>query len=65
MFLVVVLVIVTVVRHLDASTNGFGGPGSGSCVGGPASGSSGQPVGDGNVRFPCSGGGSVTVHLGN
>jgi hypothetical protein len=62
MLLVVVLVIITVVRHLDG---GLGGRGSGSCVGGPATGASGQPAGNGNYRFPCSGGGSVTVHIGN
>jgi hypothetical protein len=38
---------------------------SNACVGGIVSGSAGQPVGNGDVRFPCTGGGSVTVHLGN
>lgn len=38
---------------------------SNSCVGGVVPGSAGQPVGNGDVRFPCTGGGSVTIHLGN
>ena len=37
----------------------------GPCVGGPAPGATGQPVGNGNYRFPCMGGGSTVVHLGN
>jgi len=36
----------------------------GPCVGGPAMGSTGQPVGNGNYRFDCVGGGSTVVHLG-
>jgi hypothetical protein len=38
---------------------------SGPCVGGPAPGATGQPVGHGNYRFDCVGGGSTVVHLGN
>jgi hypothetical protein len=38
---------------------------SGSCIGGPVTGSAGQPVGNGDYRFPCSGGGSTVIHLGN
>lgn len=36
----------------------------GPCVGGPVMGSVGQPVGNGNYRFDCDGGGSTVVHLG-
>jgi hypothetical protein len=38
---------------------------SGPCLGGPAQGSTGQPVGHGNYRFNCVFGGSTVVHLGN
>lgn len=38
---------------------------SGPCVGGPAPGATGQPIGHGNYRFDCMGGGSTVVHLGN
>jgi hypothetical protein len=38
---------------------------SGPCIGGPAPGATGQPVGHGNYRFDCVGGGSTVVHLGN
>jgi hypothetical protein len=37
----------------------------GPCVGGPAMGSAGQPVGHGNYRFDCVDGGSTVVHFGN
>jgi len=38
---------------------------SGPCMGGPAPGATGQPVGHGNYRFNCIDGGSTVVHLGN
>jgi hypothetical protein len=38
---------------------------SGPCIGGPIFGAAGEPVGHGNYRFECSGGGSTVVHLGN
>jgi hypothetical protein len=38
---------------------------SGPCVGGPAQGAAGVPIGHGNYRFNCVGGGSTVVHLGN
>jgi hypothetical protein len=38
---------------------------SGDCVGGPAQNAVGQPDGNGNVTLPCSGGGSITIHVGN
>lgn len=38
---------------------------SGPCDGGPVLGASGVDVGHGNVRFPCTFGGSTVVHLGN
>jgi hypothetical protein len=38
---------------------------NGPCIGGPASGATGTPVGNGNFRFDCAGGGSTIVHLGN
>jgi len=38
---------------------------SGPCVGGPVMGATGQPVGNGNYKFPCTGGGSTVVHIGN
>jgi hypothetical protein len=38
---------------------------SGPCIGGPIFGAAGQPLGRGNYRFECSGGGSTVVHLGN
>jgi hypothetical protein len=37
---------------------------NGPCVGGPAMGSTGQPIGNGNYRFACVDGGSTVVHLG-
>jgi len=38
---------------------------NGPCIGGPAPGATGTPVGHGNFRFDCAGGGSTIVHLGN
>jgi hypothetical protein len=38
---------------------------NGPCIGGPAPGATGTPVGHGNFRFDCAGGGSTVVHLGN
>jgi hypothetical protein len=38
---------------------------NGPCIGAPASGATGTPVGNGNYRFDCAGGGSTVVHLGN
>jgi len=38
---------------------------SGPCIDGPVMGAPGQPVGNGNYRFACAGGGSTIVHLGN
>jgi hypothetical protein len=38
---------------------------NGPCIGGPAPGAAGTPVGNGNFRFDCVGGGSTVVHLGN
>ncbi len=38
---------------------------SGDCVGGPVQNAVGQPDGNGNVSLPCSGGGSITIHVGN
>jgi hypothetical protein len=38
---------------------------SGSCVGGPVTGSTGQSLGNGNYKFTCADGGSTVVHLGN
>ena len=35
---------------------------SGPCIGGPAPGAEGVPVGNGNYRFDCVGGGSTIVH---
>jgi hypothetical protein len=37
----------------------------GPCIGGPALGSSGTAIGNGNYRFDCVDGGSTVVHLGN
>lgn len=37
----------------------------GPCLGGPAIGSAGAPIGNGNFRFNCVDGGSTVVHLGN
>jgi hypothetical protein len=38
---------------------------SGSCVGGPVTGSTGQSMGNGNYKFNCADGGSTIIHLGN
>lgn len=51
--------------HLFNNPAGSFNSPSGTCVGGPAAGSAGQSVGNGNYKFPCSGGGSVVVHVGN
>jgi len=37
---------------------------NGPCLGGPAPGATGEPVGHGNFKFPCADGGSTIVHLG-
>ncbi|HEX7993773.1 MAG TPA: hypothetical protein VF506_07615 [Streptosporangiaceae bacterium] len=37
---------------------------SGPCIGGPVQGATGEPVGNGNYKFPCEDGGSTIVHLG-
>jgi hypothetical protein len=56
----IVIVVVTLTGiHSDMNVSP-----SGPCVGGPAQGASGQPVGHGNYRFPCVDGGSTVVHLG-
>jgi len=63
-FIAMIIGAFVAVTHAN-SIFGRSGPGSGSCVGGPVTGSTGQSLGNGDVRFPCSGGGSVVVHLGN
>lgn len=37
---------------------------TGPCIGGPAMGGTGTPVGNGNYRFACEDGGTTIVHLG-
>ncbi len=58
---VVALVIIIAMFHHSQSQGGSGG----ACIGGPATGASGTPVGHGNYRFPCADGGSTIVHIGN
>jgi hypothetical protein len=57
--IIIVIVIVATRVHsvMSVSPNG-------PCVGGPEQGATGQPIGHGNYRFFCSGGGSTVVHLG-
>jgi hypothetical protein len=59
--LIALIAFVTIASRVRAPSVSPSGP----CVGGPATGSVGQPVGNGNYRFDCSGGGSTIVHLGN
>lgn len=61
---IVALVIIIATFHHSQSHGGSGGS-DGVCVGGPATGAAGTPIGHGNYRFPCSGGGSTIVHIGN
>jgi len=56
---IVITVIVATKVHSGMNVN-HNGP----CMGGPEMGATGQPIGHGNYRFPCSGGGSTVVHLG-
>jgi len=56
---VIVLIVVASIHHsVGVSPNG-------PCIDGPVTGAAGQPIGHGNFRFPCSGGGTTVVHLGN
>jgi hypothetical protein len=62
-----ILAIVIVIAAIIAANvhSGMNVSHRGPCVGGPAPGATGQPVGNGNYRFPCAGGGSTVVHLGS
>ena len=56
--IVIVVIVATRVHSvMNVSPNG-------PCLGGPEMGATGQPIGHGNYRFPCSGGGSTVVNLG-
>jgi hypothetical protein len=56
--IVIAVIVVTRVHSvMNVSPNG-------PCIGGPEQGAAGQPIGHGNYRFSCSGGGSTVVHLG-
>ncbi len=57
--LVIVLIVVASLHHSVSVSP------KGPCVDGPVSGAAGTPIGHGNYRFPCSGGGTTVVHLGN
>jgi hypothetical protein len=57
---ILVVVGIAVASHIAREN----GP-SGDCVGGPVQNAVGQPDANGNVSLPCSGGGSITIHVGN
>jgi len=61
LLIVIVIVIVIVATRVHSVMNVSP---NGPCVSGPELGATGQPIGHGNYRFPCSGGGSTVVHLG-
>jgi hypothetical protein len=63
LIIAVIAIIIAVIVASGAVSSMHPNP-HGPCVGGPAQGATGQPVGHGNYRFPCSGGGSTVVHLG-
>ena len=58
--IMIVIVIVIFAKAQSAMTPDPSGP----CMGGPVQGATGEPVGHGNYKFPCEGGGSTIVHLG-
>ncbi len=60
-----IIAIVIVVVAVTRVHSGMNVSPSGPCVGGPAQGAAGQPIGHGNYRFPCVDGGSTVVHLGD
>jgi hypothetical protein len=62
---IIALIIFATIASHRSSDSPFGQNPSGECAGGPAPGAAGQPVGNGNFRFPCAGGGSTVVHIGN
>jgi hypothetical protein len=62
---IIALIIFGVIASHMSSGSPFGQDPSGSCLGGPAPGAVGQPIGNGNVRFQCVDGGSTVVHVGN
>ena len=59
--IIAIVVAVIVLSQASAQRVSPRGP----CFGGPITGSTGQPMGHGNYRFPCADGGSTVVHLGN
>jgi hypothetical protein len=64
LFVVALVIMIALFHHSQAGSGGSGDSG-GACIGGPATGAAGTPVGHGNYRFPCAGGGSTIVHIGN
>jgi hypothetical protein len=56
---IIAIIVFVSVAHSMSSPNP-----SGPCVGGPELNSPGQPVGHGDYRFTCTGGGSTVVHIG-
>jgi len=64
LFVVALVIMIALFHHSQAGSGSSGGSG-GACIGGPATGASGTPIGHGNYRFPCPGGGSTIVHIGN
>jgi hypothetical protein len=65
LILVVVLALIALVVFVSIAARTPSVNPSGPCIDGPEMGSVGQPVGNGNFRFDCSGGGSTIVHLGS
>jgi hypothetical protein len=63
LIIAIVAIVITVIMVARVHAGMTVSP-SGPCVGGPAQGATGQPLGHGNYRFPCLGGGSTVVHLG-
>jgi hypothetical protein len=65
LILMALVILIAVIVFASIANSGPGVDPSGPCVGGPAMGEAGQPVGNGNYRFSCVDGGSTVVHLGN
>jgi len=62
--IVAIIAIVIVIMIATSIHNSMNVSPKGPCIGGPAQGATGTPIGHGNFRFPCVDGGSTVVHLG-
>jgi hypothetical protein len=64
LIIAIIAILIAVIVIAVNAHSGMSVSHKGPCMGGPVLGATGEPVGNGNFRFPCADGGSTVVHLG-